>query len=59
MTDEEHDNLPSRNLIIPSIPAILDTLLPPNNAPSFSRKSPEGLSTTRVGAEGDEGDVKA
>ena len=51
--------LPSRNLIIPRIPAILDTRLPPNNAPSFRRKSPLGRSTTSVGAVGDEGEVKA
>ena len=44
---------------MPSMPAVLDTLLAPGSAPSFSRKSPEGRSTTRVWAEGEEGDVKA
>ena len=44
---------------MPSIPAILETRFPPNNAPSFSRRSPDGRSTTNVGADGDEGDVKA
>lgn len=50
---------PNLSLIMPSMPAILDTLLAPNNEPSFSRKSPEGRSTTSVWAEGEEGDVKA
>ena len=38
---------------------MLDTRLLPNNGPSFNRKSPEGLSITRVGAEGVDGEVKA
>ena len=38
---------------------MLDTLLVPSSVPSFSLKSPEGLSTTKVGADGVEGEVKA
>lgn len=41
------------------MPAILETLFAPRREPSFSRMSPEGLSTTRVCAEGEDGDVKA
>lgn len=44
---------------MPSIPAMLDTLLVPRILPSCSLKSPEGLSITRVGAEGVEGEEKA
>jgi hypothetical protein len=51
--------VPRRSLIIPSIPAMLDTRFPPKRTPSFSLRSPEGRSTTKVGAEGAEGDVKA
>ena len=50
---------PNLSLIMPSMPAILDTLLAPNTAPSLSRRSPEGRSITSVWAEGEEGDVKA
>ena len=52
-------DLPSRSLIIPRMPAMLETRFPPNNAPSFNRRSPMGRLTTRVGAAGDEGEVKA
>ena len=38
---------------------MLDIRLVPSKAPSFSRRSPDGLSTTSVGADGVEGDVKA
>jgi hypothetical protein len=38
---------------------MLDTLLLPSRGPSLSLRSPEGRSTTRVGAEGVEGEVKA
>lgn len=51
--------LPSRSLMIPRMPAILDTRLPPNSGPSFNRRSPDGRSTTNVGADLEEGDVKA
>ena len=52
-------HVPNRNFIMPSIPAMLDTRFPPNNVPSFSRKSPLGRSTTRVPAAGEDGEVKA
>ena len=45
--------------MIPSIPAMLDTLFAPNNKPSLSLMSPEGRSMTNVGAEGFEGEVNA
>jgi hypothetical protein len=51
--------VPNRRLMMPSIPAMLDTLRVPNSLPSFNLKSPEGRSTTSVGAFGDDGDVKA
>lgn len=51
--------MPSFNLMIPKIPAILETLLVPNRGPSLKRRSPDGRSTTRVGAEGVDGEVKA
>lgn len=38
---------------------MLDTRRAPSRGPSFSRTSPDGRSTTKVGAEGDEGEVKA
>ena len=38
---------------------MLDTRFVPNRGPSLRRRSPEGLSTTRVAAEGVEGEVKA
>lgn len=45
--------------MMPRIPKILETLLPPGICPSLSRILPEGLSTTSDGAENDEGDVKS
>jgi hypothetical protein len=50
---------PSLSLIIPRMPAMLETLLMPNIGPLFSLISHEGLSTTKVGAAGVEGEVKA
>lgn len=44
---------------MPKMPAMLDTRFPPNSAPSLSRISPVGRSTTSVGAEGEDGDVNA
>jgi hypothetical protein len=38
---------------------MLDTRFEPSSFPSFNLKSPDGLSITRVGAEGTEGDEKA
>jgi hypothetical protein len=54
-------DLPRRNLIIPNIPAMLDTrfILLGGNVPSFNRISPLGRSTINVEADGDEGEVKA
>lgn len=52
-------HVPNRSLIIPRIPAMLETLFEPNRGPSFNRRSPVGLSITRVGAECADGDVKA
>lgn len=52
-------SVPRRSLIIPSMPAILETRLLPSSFPSLSLMSPEGLSTTRVGDDGDEGEEKA
>ena len=51
--------LPSFNLTIPRIPAMLETLLVPSEDPSFRRRSPEGLSIIRVAAAGVDGEVKA
>lgn len=45
--------------MMPRMPAMLDTRFAPESVPSISRKPPEGLSTTSVGAEGTEGEVKA
>jgi hypothetical protein len=44
---------------MPRMPAILDTRFEPNSFPSWSLISPEGRSTTSVGAAGEEGDEKA
>ena len=44
---------------MPKMPEMLDTRLLPRRAPLLSLMSPEGRSTTSVGAEGVEGDVKA
>jgi hypothetical protein len=52
-------SVPKRKLIMPRMPAMLDTRLEPSSFPSFNLKSPDGLSTTRVGAEGVEGEEKA
>ena len=43
--------------MMPRIPAILETLLAPVTAPSFNLRSPVGRSTTKVGAEGEDGEV--
>lgn len=51
--------VPNRNLTIPRMPAMLETLLAPNRAPSLRRMSPDGRSITSVCAEGEEGEVKA
>ena len=51
-------HVPNRKLTMPSMPAMLDTLRVPSSLPSFNLRSPEGRSTTRVGALGDEGEVK-
>lgn len=53
--------IPSLKLIIPRIPAILetrDTRLWAGVGPSFNRTSPVGRSKTRAGALGEEGEVK-
>lgn len=50
--------IPKRRLMIPKIPWMLETRWPPNNLPSFSLRSPEGRSTTRVGVFGEDGDEK-
>ena len=44
---------------MPKIPAMLDTRFAPSTFPSLSLRSPDGLSTTNVGALGEEGDEKA
>lgn len=38
---------------------MLDTLLDPSKDPLFNRMSPDGLSITKVGRSGEEGEVKA
>ena len=38
---------------------MLDTLFDPKSFTSFRRMSPEGLSTTKVGAVGEDGEEKA
>lgn len=53
--------IPSLKLIMPSIPAILETRetrLCAGFGPSFNRISPVGRSKMRAGALGDEGEVK-
>jgi len=51
--------IPSRNLMMPRMPEMLDTRWPPVSLPSLSLRSPVGLSITSVGALGDEGEEKA
>lgn len=41
------------------MPAILETLFDPSSFPSWSLKSPDGRSTTKVGEEGDDGEENA
>ena len=50
---------PSRSLIMPSMPAMLETLLPPANDPSLSLISPVGRSITKLGEDLEDGDVNA
>lgn len=52
-------SIPNLSFMMPRMPAMLDTRFAPESVPSISRKPPEGLSTTSVGAEGTEGEVKA
>ena len=52
-------NPPSLSLMMPKIPAMLETRFVPSRDPSLSRISPEGRSITNVGALGVEGEVKA
>lgn len=58
-SEEKRSTSPSRSLIIPKIPAMLETLLPLSSAPSLRRMPPVGRSMIRVGVEGDDGDVNA
>lgn len=44
---------------MPSMPAMLETLLAPESDPSLRRKSPDGRSTTNVWADEEDGDVNA
>lgn len=44
---------------MPKIPAILETRFDPRSLPSCRRISPEGLSMTRVGVLGEDGEEKA
>lgn len=44
---------------MPRMPETLETRLPPINLPSLSLRSPDGRSTTSVGAFGEEGEEKA
>lgn len=45
--------------MMPNMPATLEMRFPPWIGPSFNRKSPDGRSTTSVGADCEEGEVKA
>lgn len=51
--------IPNRSFMIPRMPEMLDTRFPPVSLPSLSLRSPVGLSTTSVGALGDDGEEKA
>jgi hypothetical protein len=51
--------LPRPSLMIPKIPAMLETRLVPKSVPSLSLRSPVGRSTTKVGADCAEGEVNA
>lgn len=44
---------------MPRMPEMLETRLPPVSLPSLSLRSPDGLSMTKVGAFGEEGEEKA
>lgn len=44
---------------MPRMPAMLDTRKPPVGLSSLIRKSPDGRSTIKVGADGEDGEEKA
>lgn len=53
------EHIPNFSLMIPRMPAMLDTRFVPSIDPSFNRISPVGLEITSVGDVGEEGDVNA
>jgi hypothetical protein len=57
--DSGNKIVPNRKLTMPRIPEMAETRRLPRSFSSLIRRSPDGRSTTRVGAEGDEGEEKA